>query len=305
MHILVVDDSAVDRRLAGRLLTMSENLTVKYASNGLEAIESIEAELPLAVVTDLQMPEMDGLALVEHIRGHCPGVPVVVMTGHGSERVAMDALMAGAADYVSKSNLASELAEAVHNLLAIQTPDRPHERLTHCLRAMQFHYELENDLLLLPPLVDQLRQAAASMQIFDSGEQLQLAKALLEALTNAIYHGNLEMALVDSPDEDGSITAQQRREQAPYCDRRVELHSFLDRDEARFVIRDEGTGFDHAELPDPHHEPEFLTASDGRGVVLMRAFMDEVSFNDSGNEVTLIKRVQNASARESRVRVAT
>ncbi len=55
------------------------------------------------------------------------------------------------------------------------------------------------------------------------------------------------------------------------------------------MIRDEGSGFDRSELPDPT-DPENLLKSSGRGVMLMQTFMDEVIFNDRGNEVTLIKR---------------
>ena len=57
----------------------------------------------------------------------------------------------------------------------------------------------------------------------------------------------------------------------------------------RFVIRDDGQGFDPARLPDPT-DPELLERTSGRGVFLMRAFMDEVSFNETGNEATLTKR---------------
>lgn len=75
----------------------------------------------------------------------------------------------------------------------------------------------------------------------------------------------------------------------PYRDRRVHVTARFDSDEAVFVIRDEGSGFDPAKLPDPT-DPENLIRPFGRGVMLMRTFMDEVSFNSRGNEITLIKR---------------
>jgi anti-sigma regulatory factor (Ser/Thr protein kinase) len=59
--------------------------------------------------------------------------------------------------------------------------------------------------------------------------------------------------------------------------------------EATFVIQDEGPGFDPASLPDPT-DPENLDKVSGRGLLLMRTFMDEVSYNDRGNQVTMIKR---------------
>jgi anti-sigma regulatory factor (Ser/Thr protein kinase) len=54
-------------------------------------------------------------------------------------------------------------------------------------------------------------------------------------------------------------------------------------------MRDEGPGFDPKELPDPT-DPENLLKLSGRGILLMRTFMDDVKFNDRGNEVTMVKR---------------
>ena len=65
---------------------------VEYASNGIEAIELLETRLPLAVVTDLQMPEMDGMQLVETMHRQFPTVPVILMTSRGSEEIALQAL---------------------------------------------------------------------------------------------------------------------------------------------------------------------------------------------------------------------
>jgi len=59
--------------------------------------------------------------------------------------------------------------------------------------------------------------------------------------------------------------------------------------QAVFVVRDEGHGFDFGSLPDPT-EPENIELASGRGVLLMRSFMDEVMFNEIGNEVTMVKR---------------
>jgi anti-sigma regulatory factor (Ser/Thr protein kinase) len=68
------------------------------------------------------------------------------------------------------------------------------------------------------------------------------------------------------------------------------VHLKLTPGEAVCVIRDEGTGFDRATLPDPT-DPAQLEKASGRGLVLMRTFCDEVNFNEAGNEVTLVKRM--------------
>ncbi len=83
-YILVVDDSLVDRRVAGQLLEGHPEYHVEYAADGTEALELLEARLPLTVVTDLQMPEIDGMQLIEGVRRRFPSVPVIVMTAYGS-----------------------------------------------------------------------------------------------------------------------------------------------------------------------------------------------------------------------------
>jgi anti-sigma regulatory factor (Ser/Thr protein kinase) len=62
----------------------------------------------------------------------------------------------------------------------------------------------------------------------------------------------------------------------------------LTSESAQFKIRDEGPGFDPQTLPDPT-DPEYLERPSGRGVLLMKSFMDKVTYNDSGNEVTMTK----------------
>src|SRR5947207_1900103 len=94
--ILVVDDLASDRRLVGGLLMTDEDLSVEFAVNGREALERIGRARPDLVVTDLMMPEMDGLELVGQIRAKHHGLPVILMTSQGSEEIAAKALQQGA-----------------------------------------------------------------------------------------------------------------------------------------------------------------------------------------------------------------
>src|ERR1700722_12294030 len=114
--ILVVDDSATERHLAGGLLEKRHGLTeldkrtglkVIFASNGREALASIQQSLPDLVLTDLQMPEMNGLELVEEVRNKYSSLPIILMTGQGSEDIAVAALQRGATSYVPKKNLAT------------------------------------------------------------------------------------------------------------------------------------------------------------------------------------------------------
>ena len=192
-HILVVDDSLVDRELAGALLRKSEKYHVEYAGNGIEALEHLEARLPLAVLTDLNMPEMDGIQLVKAIRDALSQRAGDRDDG-GRERGRRGRGAAcGASDYIPKVHLGKELVESVECVLALKADDRLHQRLAGCLREERLCYELENDVLLFAPFAEQCQNVALGLSLVDEAESRRMGRALIEVLSNALYHGNLEM----------------------------------------------------------------------------------------------------------------
>jgi CheY-like chemotaxis protein len=293
--VLVVDDAPVDRRLAGGILEKQSELAVSYAANGREALSAIEADFPDAVVTDLQMPEMNGLELTETIRRRFPLLPVILMTAHGSEDIAVQALERGAASYVPKSNLARDLLDTVENVLAMARADRRHDRLMECVAQSEISFVLDNDAALIPPLVDYLQEHVMRMRLCDETGRIRVGVALEEALLNALYHGNLELSTEELRDAsswllqpEGDDLVASRRRQAPYQDRKLHVRAKISPERAEYTIRDEGPGFAAHSLPDPS-DPATLERESGRGLILMRTFMDEVRFNATGNEVTLVK----------------
>jgi anti-sigma regulatory factor (Ser/Thr protein kinase) len=129
------------------------------------------------------------------------------------------------------------------------------------------------------------------MRICDEADRTRIGVALEEALVNALYHGNLEVGseLRGEDDEAYRGLILERLNQPPYRDRRIHVEVKISRENAIFVIRDEGSGFDPSSLPDPT-DPVNLEKASGRGLLLMRTFMDEVTYNDRGNAVILTKR---------------
>jgi CheY-like chemotaxis protein/anti-sigma regulatory factor (Ser/Thr protein kinase) len=297
--VLIVDDSPVDRRLAGKLLEKRADggeptgITVVSAENGRQALEVISREHPDAVVTDLQMPEMNGLDLVMQIRARHPLLPVILMTAHGSEELAVRALKSGAASYVPKRELGQDLLETVEAVIDTAHGKRDQSRLLKSLTRTESHFILENDPALIPALIAHLKENVFRMSGSDETGLIQMTVALREALLNAMDHGNLELdsALREQDDHSYHTLQRERRTQKPYTDRRVHITSRETPGEAVFVIRDEGPGFDVSKLPDPT-DPANLEKSSGRGLLLIRAFMSDVRHNERGNEVTLTYRGQ-------------
>lgn len=297
-HALVVDDTAVDRRLAGGLIEQSNEIQVSYAKHGLDAIEQIRLCPPDIVVTDMQMPEMGGLELVTQIRTHFPKVPVILMTAQGSEAIAVEALERGAASYVPKSQLNDRLRSTVEDVLLLSKADQTYTKLIGCQQRAEMSYELDNDPALVDALVDLTQQMMTGMELTDHTGCTRAAVALREALLNALYHGNLEISAEEMEASREALLSgtktdpvAEKSKQSPYGERRIHVDVKMNKDEARFIVEDGGPGFDYAAQltqMDPG-AIESLESGRGRGFVLMLSFMDEVSFNESGNRVTLVK----------------
>jgi len=158
-------------------------------------------------------------------------------------------------------------------------------------QAITLSFILKNDAALIPAVVIQLMEAAGRFRLFDEATANRVAMAVHEAILNAIHHGNLELdsalRLGDERAYRGLATA--RCSKPPYRGRQVYVRAQFDPAAAVFVIRDEGPGFDPRSLPDPTEGP-CLERPSGRGLLLIRSFMDEVAFNATGNEITLVKR---------------
>jgi anti-sigma regulatory factor (Ser/Thr protein kinase) len=160
---------------------------------------------------------------------------------------------------------------------------------------MELQYELDNDVLLIPPLIEQLQQVAFDLGLIDRTDSLRFARSLLEALRNAIYHGNLELPFdqIKTADRSADAASQlinERLEELPFRDRRIHVQGTFSTEEAKITVRDDGHGFDTSILPDVQADPSLLCKGEGRGLVLIAAFMDEFRITPPGNEITLIKR---------------
>lgn len=288
-HILVVDDSAADRILAGRLLEKDGHGPVRYAVNGLEALEHVRAERPDIIISDLQMPEMDGLQLVESARDEFPSIPVVLMTAKGSEEIAAEALRKGAAGYVPKMALARQLAEIVQRIVVASGADRLHTRLMHALVEDECCFRFTNDPELFDAAVAHVQQLLRCIRLRDEGARLRAGVAVRSALWIAHHHGNMEIPIDPQLDDEAFNTlADQRRWEAPYATRSIELRASINRERAIITIRHQGTGIDLGMLPE---NVEGLAADRSwlAGFLLIPAIMDEVTYEADGHGITLSK----------------
>ena len=130
--LIVDDDPAALHGLKRALAALS--LEIVEAGDGEAALDKIARSSPDLLICDIQMPKMDGLTLVKRLgeRGHAP--PVIMMTAYGSERIAVEAMKAGAYDYVSKPYDVDELRCLVQNALETVRLRRENETLRNEIR---------------------------------------------------------------------------------------------------------------------------------------------------------------------------
>ena len=124
---------------------------------------------------------------------------------------------------------------------------------------------IKSDLRATERPKQQIMDAVTRCQ-FGENEKFAIKLALEEAITNAVKHGN-----------QGDASKQ------------VTIRFAVNEEMAAVVIRDEGEGFEPDEIPDPTNEDR-LSVPNGRGIMLLRAYMDKVEFRDQGREIYFMKR---------------
>ncbi len=292
LRILLIDDEALVREELGGLL-VEEGYDLVTAADGEEGVTRFRRDRPDLVITDVRMPRRDGLSVAAAIRSENWHVPIAVITGHGTEQMVIEALRAGVVDFIKKPVRYEDLCAALERMKAARTlAQHPLVELPASVQCLErtWRYRLANELSAVPIFVDDLlRQCAPSAEPRLVSE---LCLALRELIINAIEHGNLEIDYEQKRQatEQGTFAEvlAQRTSLLAMQQRDVAVTVRLADDELTVRIRDGGDGFDWRSLPDPT-DPANLLLAHGRGVLLARISVDGLTYNETGNEVTVVK----------------
>jgi two-component system response regulator HydG len=186
-RILVVDDDPAIRFTLRGILE-DAGLDVIDAENGKAALAKLDAEGAHLVLTDLRMPEMDGLELLAHIRARPSPPRVILITAHGSERAAVEAMKQGAYDYFKKPFEPHELLAVVERAVESVRLSVDNERLEaelNLARSMVFASEPMRRLALLVA-----RVAPKEVTVLITGESGTGKERLADALVRASKRAN-------------------------------------------------------------------------------------------------------------------
>ena len=157
--ILLVDD---DERLrtAGAKVLAAEGYGVIVAASGREALEKLKELTVALVISDLRLPDVDGIALLKQARQLRPEVEVVMITGHASIETAVEAMRLGAYDFIEKPLDSAALLKAVAKALEKQRLTRENRRLRRQLRQRQGVDALVGDSAAMQSVKQLIRQIA-------------------------------------------------------------------------------------------------------------------------------------------------
>lgn len=228
------------------------------------------------------------------VADEAPSLPIIVLTrGDEPTDTLVKHLKLGAASFIPRRSSSRELKATIRSVIDLTARNPYRERVRRFLHAGHLEMRLDNDPANIGPAVAYLQSLMDGYELCDERTRLRLGTALSEAISNAMIHGNLEIdSDVRAKDVDAYFTSiDTRRGQSPYAEREVVLIARVEPGTLTFTIRDEGRGFAPDALPDPTH-PENLMRLCGRGILMMRAYADEVRWNERGNEVTLIKKLE-------------
>ncbi len=295
LKLLLVDDEQLVRDELGGILR-DEGYDVITGSDGEEGLALFRSEQPDMVITDIRMPKLDGLSVAMTIKEEAPHVPITVVTGHGTEAMAIEALRAGVTDFLKKPVRLEDLSGALSRMEATRLLGTPHEQAempaTVEVVERSWKYRLGNEPQIIPEFVDGLLGLVTGDMDAQSVTELNIA--LRELILNAVEHGNLGLSFKDKSQalEEGTLqrVLAQRAEQSEYAGRHVTIVATRMKKVVYVQIADMGGGFNWHDLADPQ-DPKNLLSSHGRGVLLARMSVDALTFNEKGNQVTVTKAI--------------
>lgn len=289
--ILHVDPSTADRDAIREALASQETWTVEGAASYEEARERLDLHSIDLILCESDLGDGEWRDLLSAVRSRKMATPVFVVSSHMTVESAAQAARDGAEAVLVKGSDPSEWLFPIECAMERAASQSVRQAVEGSLTQKILKFTLENEKGRVPHLVNLLIESCDQFELIDDRDRMRIQVALEEALLNAIIHGNLEVSS-RLRELDGDLFEQaimERKQLEPFRSRHVTLVAEYTHAGARFVIRDEGPGFNVETVRNPTEDDTIALAS-GRGILLMRSFMDSIDFNDKGTEVTMFKR---------------
>lgn len=289
MKILVVEDDASSRLYLENLLEVN-GYTCRTATNGIEGLNAFEEFNPDVVVTDIQMPVMDGLEMLESIRNRKSDTIVIITTAYGSENYAIQALHLGANNYLKKPVAGVDLLPLLKKYHNIKYGKFPSETKPGKILFKKFKIEFITNMKEIPRIVDRILTESSCN--YDDSNRINVELGLVELITNAFEHGNYEINFAEKLHALETNTLDtlynNRAHNTKYKNRKISIDFTMNNECCEWQIEDEGAGFDWKNIKDPTKEDNILELS-GRGIFISSFLFDEIEYSGKGNIVRVKK----------------
>jgi len=289
MNLLIAEDSfeALDYL---REYFLQSGHSVYCANDGEEALLIFQKEEINGIFCSLTLPKLGGLELLNEVKSVNSICPFVMICPHEDTENALNALQLGACDFLIKTINPHDLQRTLDRVSSLSEGFNSGEYAQDYLLQETRTLEIGNDFEGVNRIVAFMSQDLLNYHILKKEQLFRMNIILKEAIENAIFHGNLGLDASmrrESPKLFYKI-ALQKRDMDPYKDRKVSINYEISSNSSKYVIRDEGKGFAHSDLLD-QVDPDNLLQIEGRGLVMIMNFMDEVFWNDRGNEITMVR----------------
>lgn len=294
MRVLVVEDDEASRVFMA-FAAKSRGHEVACAEDGGRGLAAFLEFRPDIVISDINMPEMDGLEMLEKIRQVDSESVVIINSTLDSPQYTLKALRLKANDYLVKPVLEKDMLSLLDKYSAILAERTAEDGLPGIVSRRELEIEFPNSIDAIGRIADRMmRETEHAIAPID---RLGIRLGLVELLANAIEHGNLEITYDEKTRalaggvEGWRKLVETRAGTKPYVDRRVTVEFKMDRARCEWTVTDQGPGFDRALVPDPNDPRNLLTASHGRGIMLAGIQFDELEYIGRGNKVRTVKRL--------------
>jgi len=272
-----------------------EDIQIEFADTHSEVRERIGLHPVDVLVCPLHLVLTEDGSLIDQATEF--GISVVVYGELADAFRLEQAVSNGASGQIIEQRLAADLPMLLSSVFEQRNAMTQQQIMREKIVMRTLKVEMGNDKNAINGIVQHLLDECESQGVIKEVDRMKVGVSLEEALVNAIVHGNLEVSskLREGNDDEFEKLIELRQKQPEYADRSATIECSISQTEAIFTIQDDGPGFDVAAIPDPT-DPEYIERPSGRGILLMRSFMDDVQYNETGNCVTLTKRVQQESA---------
>lgn len=291
MKVLIVEDLEGPRNFIKEIVSREGHET-RTANNGSEGFLIYTAFSPDLVISDIEMPIMNGLELLSEIREEDSETIFVIITGHGSESYAMQALNFGANNYLQKPVTIADLTAILRTYSEIENNRSFSVSIQSMIVSQRCTLKIPTQVIVTERISEYLTKYLDDR--FTKREKLSVRLGLSELIMNAFEHGNLEISYDEKSAALQANTLSELREQRladpRLANRHITIDFELNENGGEWVVSDQGKGFDWESIPDPN-APENLWKMNGRGLFICRRQFDALEYIGCGNRVRARKNV--------------